>query len=762
MIYTVKRKSYRNSNDEYFVHNSQEAGPSHAQSERNIQNNLESSPLDARPHRVATPCHSDQVEEGKIFYHCRKCPFTCNNKRDLYLHRMREHYQHGGALHTVPWGDNPAPWEREDDTIDERLQEVYQANEPLILQNHDIGPVESTYNFPVGNDLNVDQLMRYVDEIYREQQYAFRLNLSFGVILQNRETGDYRYFTAYTNNVVLENPMHISRRPNLRGLYLKLRRMDILNELLHTRPDTKLVPVLLTNVLFYVTSTKYPVGVGNLPEYLMTRESIYPLVKNQNTGRPYDDHLCLFRCLALHNGYDIKSVDTPAKQYYQDWRKFSKSNKEFCGVSFEEFPEFERCFQINLEVYSLQESGVCISIYKSRGRQDTNLYINLYENHASYIKNFASFAKKFQCKTCERHFDYSSNLKRHEATCASKTKYFYPGGFFKSNQTVFQKLEHYNIDVPVTDRTFPWFIVYDFEAMLEKVDQDQTPYLKWTRKHIPISVSVCSNVPGYTEPFCIVDENCDQLVSSMVSYMHEISSKVLELAGARWDWIFEKLQYSDTEVIATASVDEGDDGEMMQTSAIQRIMDELKSYMKQVPHMLNCGQEKRVGKYPVDGYDVTKNTIYQFHGCYYHGHSCPVTRDIKDEKWLKTREQKFTKTQATTRYLQQQGYKVIELWECQYKEFCRQHPKMYDVINKSRPDFFQKHKYKNVTEDQILQAVVNDQLFGAIEVDIEVPEQWPSYFQHPSLTPFDFFAEMCPLFCNTDVPFDAIASLLDE
>lgn len=88
--------------------------------------------------------------------------------------------------------------------MNERLQEVYQANEPLIWQNHEIVTVNST--FPVGNDFYVDNLMPYVDEIYRDEQYVFRLNLSFGVTLQNRETWEYRYFTAY---VVLENPMYI-------------------------------------------------------------------------------------------------------------------------------------------------------------------------------------------------------------------------------------------------------------------------------------------------------------------------------------------------------------------------------------------------------------------------------------------------------------------------------------------------------------------------------------------------------------------------
>lgn len=116
---------------------------------------------------------------------------------------------------------------------------------------------------------------------------------------------------------MLQSPFFISRRANLRRLHLNLRRLDILSELLATRPDTKWVPVLLTNVQFFVFSTFYPVGNGNLPQYLIEKRSMYSLVINQQNGKKYEDNLCLFRCLAVHNGYDLLSLETPTKDYYK-------------------------------------------------------------------------------------------------------------------------------------------------------------------------------------------------------------------------------------------------------------------------------------------------------------------------------------------------------------------------------------------------------------------------------------------------------------
>ena len=72
-----------------------------------------------------------------------------------------------------------------------------------------------------------------------------------------------------------------------------------------------------------------------------------------------------------------------------------------------------------------------------------------------------------------------------------------------------------------------------------------------------------------------------------------------------------------------------------------------------------------------------------------------------------------------------------------------------------RPSFFRIHKGK-ITDNLILQGVDTGALFGMVEVDIEVPQEWPHYFKHPTMSPYDYFQEMSPLFCTTEIHFDAI------
>ncbi|MCG7866661.1 MAG: hypothetical protein JAY74_09850, partial [Candidatus Thiodiazotropha taylori] len=178
-----------------------------------------------------------------------------------------------------------------------------------------------------------------------------------------------------------------------------------------------------------------------------------------------------------------------------------------------------------------------------------------------------------------------------------------------------------------------------------------------------------------------------------------------------------------------------------------------------IQHRLNIGREVTIGKYPVDGFlpatdPEDKGTVFQFHGCFWHGHVCDVTRGIRDTTWLANRAQKYQKTQETTAYLKRDHH-VVEMWECEFRQYCRQHPQISDFIDARRPGFFRDHKGK-ITENIVLEGVINGELFGMVEVDIQVPELWTSSFLHPTLSPYDYFREMSPLFCTTDIAFDDI------
>ena len=115
-------------------------------------------------------------------------------------------------------------------------------------------------------------------------------------------------------------------------------------------------------------------------------------------------------------------------------------------------------------------------------------------------------------------------MNRHERTCNQVTKKKYVGGSYQPEPTVFELLADEDIMVKEEDRYYPYRITYDFESYFLKEDLPRSSQkLTWEAKHVPLSVSVCSNVPGYTEPQCFVTEgNPQELVNKMVDYMHQI------------------------------------------------------------------------------------------------------------------------------------------------------------------------------------------------------------------------------------------------
>ena len=86
-----------------------------------------------------------------------------------------------------------------------------------------------------------------------------------------------------------------------------------------------------------------------------------------------------------------------------------------------------------------------------------------------------------------------------------------------------------------------------------------------------------------------------------------------------------------------------------------------------VQHVGNGGEYRITGtNFHVDGFDFTTNTVYEFHGCFWHG--CPRCYPLRHESHLRhydrTMQDVYETTQQRTQQLRELGYHVIEMWEC--------------------------------------------------------------------------------------------------
>lgn len=168
-----------------------------------------------------------------------------------------------------------------------------------------------------------------------------------------------------------------------------------------------------------------------------------------------------------------------------------------------------------------------------------------------------------------------------------------------------------------------------------------------------------------------------------------------------------------------------------------------------IQHKRNRGVEKRIGPYYIDGYDSQNRTCYEYHGCYWHFHTCQKP----NERWKESPQGRHTSEGRVSH-----GARLFARDDVgvRFYEFFKRKRGFEDVYSFSSASIY-KHYPSKVDVPTILSSVENDLLFGFFEVDIEVPAHWWEDHPHNTpLTPHEYFSEMCPLLCTASIPYEAI------
>ncbi len=167
------------------------------------------------------------------------------------------------------------------------------------------------------------------------------------------------------------------------------------------------------------------------------------------------------------------------------------------------------------------------------------------------------------------------------------------------------------------------------------------------------------------------------------------------------------------------------------------------------------GREVRIGpaRCPVDGFDPETKRVFQFHGCFYHGHDCRHNPDRKKENPFRpgmNMDDLLKETRDRSEYLQKLGYNVTEMWECEWREKCKNDPDVKAFLHSHFPPITEQTP-DCMTEAEVLAAIQSDEFFGLVEVDIMVPTHLREHF-----------AEMPPLFKNTTISRSHIGDVMQQ
>ena len=110
-------------------------------------------------------------------------------------------------------------------------------------------------------------------------------------------------------------------------------------------------------------------------------------------------------------------------------------------------------------------------------------------------------------------------------TCEGGIRRVYKGGVYRPPASIFERLDDEGIIVSPVLRYFPYRATFDFECYFSDerlpVNSDK---LQWSARHVPLSVSVASNVPGHEDAQCYVTNgDSNKLVADMMVHLTAIS-----------------------------------------------------------------------------------------------------------------------------------------------------------------------------------------------------------------------------------------------
>ena len=137
----------------------------------------------------------------------------------------------------------------------------------------------------------------------REAQVCSKVEVALGFVLKNVEDGTCRSYYAHENNNLMERWKLMATKSALVKIKNVLSNTDAIEACTKERAKTKWKFIKLTNVTasaFLLKEDSMGCKEVVLPESLVKNHIVNCLTYEENTRKPYNDNLCLFRALALH------------------------------------------------------------------------------------------------------------------------------------------------------------------------------------------------------------------------------------------------------------------------------------------------------------------------------------------------------------------------------------------------------------------------------------------------------------------------------
>ena len=294
---------------------------------------------------------------------------------------------------------------------------------------------------------------------------------------------------------------------------------------------------------FAALPTDIPIGCKDdlPPESLLKNHTVNCLTYNQNIENPHKEYLCLFRALALNLRGKNKRLEEDTSKFFILFL-INSTNPDllmFQGVSMDDFPSVEDVVGIKMFIYDIDfiNSAMVVELARrSIKKYEKNVQLIQYKSHICYVDNIHALFKAFRCPTCDTYFQKTGNLERHLVRCSERVEHIYLKNVYQLRETLFDKLESFDIQYTDDQKLYIDQAVFDFESICipeEKFKNTETT--TWIGKHVPITVSISSNLiamrifPSNYNPRNLIESLIDAVESSATQSKAQMKLTFLEV-----------------------------------------------------------------------------------------------------------------------------------------------------------------------------------------------------------------------------------------
>ena len=273
----------------------------------------------------------------------------------------------------------------------------------------------------------VDQINRSIEERVRSR---FKLEITSWIQLQNIEDGS---TMDWYNTDLGESPwfetLVASREWVGRQEEARLSNLN--------RPNTKWSYDFTKAVYVKVILDRHPLflGLGRLPDWLRNKHGVLSL-------DTYEDNLCLFRCIAVHQGAHIRYNMRKTRELENSF--FTQRPDLRNRLTDKHLSLLEKHFKQGIAAYEVQPNGDFILTHVPANYDQVGiplLNMGLYYGHAFLITDLKQVANTYTCGDCQARFTKACNLARHVANNCSRgqTKINCPNNRIKAPSSAYER-----------------------------------------------------------------------------------------------------------------------------------------------------------------------------------------------------------------------------------------------------------------------------------------------------------------------------------